>query len=230
MSDRAFAFFDVDETLLSFKTMFSFQRYFASHYFAGPTPWRRLRRACLSAEFDLYRRGGVAREYINRRYYSYFRGWAVSEVEDAAREWYAQERRRLDFFHDVVLDALQSHQRNGVTAVLVSGSSQEILAPLAVELGLEHVLATRLVRSKGRFTGELIPPQTIGKGKGQAIEAFLRERGGDPARSFAYGDHESDLPMLEIVGNPIVVAHAGKMRMVASQRAWPILDPAPAIP
>jgi phosphoserine phosphatase len=62
-----------------------------------------------------------------------------------------------------------------------------------------------LVRD-GRYTGEVVRPM-IGEGKREAVLALLRDHPGgvDPRECYAYGDHPSDLPMLECVGNPRVV-------------------------
>jgi HAD superfamily hydrolase (TIGR01490 family) len=221
---NAYAFFDVDDTLVSLKTMFTFAEFYWRHV-SNVRVLGAARQAVFAARFALLRRLNVAREVINRDYYRQFRGRPVSEIEDAVREWYSGLRRRADLFHPAVLGALEEHRRDGLEPVLVSGSSQEILAPLAAELGINHVLATRLERRRGRLTGEIIPPQTIGKGKALAVLSFLREVAGDGSRSFAYGDHDSDVPMLECVGNAVVVTREERMRALARSRVWAVLEP-----
>lgn len=223
-ASNAYAFFDVDDTLVSLKTMFSFAEFYWRHVSRVPALGA-ARYRLFAARVALYRRLNIAREVINRDYYRQFRGRPVSEIEDAVAEWYGGLRRRADLFHPAVLTALEEHRRHGVEPVLVSGSSQEILAPLAAELGIKHVLATRLERRRGRLTGEIIPPQTIGKGKAVALLSFLREVAGDGSRSFAYGDHDSDVPMLECVGNAVVVTRDERMRTLARSRVWPVLEP-----
>ena len=45
----------------------------------------------------------------------------------------------------------------------------------------------------------------------------------DLDNSYAYGNHQSDLPLLEIVGHPHVVEPTLILKKIAHQRSWPIL-------
>ena len=45
----------------------------------------------------------------------------------------------------------------------------------------------------------------------------------DLASSYAYGNHQSDLPLLELIGNPYVVEPTEPLRRVALANKWPIL-------
>jgi len=46
----------------------------------------------------------------------------------------------------------------------------------------------------------------------------------EPARSKAYSDSFSDVPMLEAVGQPAAVNPDRRLRRVARERGWPVLD------
>jgi hypothetical protein len=43
-------------------------------------------------------------------------------------------------------------------------------------------------------------------------------------RSFAYSDSINDLPMLELVGNPVAMNPDRKLAAVARRRGWQVLD------
>jgi len=45
----------------------------------------------------------------------------------------------------------------------------------------------------------------------------------DLEKCYAYGNHHSDLPLLETVGNPHVVEPSAELAKVAERRAWPVL-------
>ncbi len=107
----------------------------------------------------------------------------------------------------------------------MSGSFPAVLAPLAQRLGVDHLLATTLESVGGRYTGEILPPQTIGAGKADAIAAFLRSKEAEAQDSYAYGDDISDLPMLEAVGHPTVVAGDCTLLAHAHRAGWPVLRP-----
>lgn len=68
------------------------------------------------------------------------------------------------------------------------------------------MLAAEPAIESGVLTGELVGPPMIGEGKRRAVRALLARRPAiDPGDCHAYGDHVSDLPMLQEVGHPTVV-------------------------
>jgi HAD superfamily hydrolase (TIGR01490 family) len=224
-AQRGYAFFDVDDTLVLMKTMFSFQDYYYRH--AGPAA--RLIGPLRAARFDAvcqrYRQEGRPREELNRMYYRTFAGRRPGAVGQVVARWYAHSRAAIpEFYRATTLQALQRHREAGDAVVLVSGSMVEILQPIADDLAVpaDHVLATRVAVSQGRYTGEIIPPQTIGAGKAEAVTGFMRVRAADPARCWAYGDHESDFPMLETVGHAVVVSDEPATLDAARERGWEI--------
>jgi phosphoserine phosphatase len=54
------------------------------------------------------------------------------------------------------------------------------------------------------------------------LASFARRRKLDLSRSYAYADSISDLPMLEAVGNPVVVNPDGRLQKAAKERGWQI--------
>ena len=75
------------------------------------------------------------------------------------------------------------------------------------------------------FTGNILPPQTIGSGKADAINEFLQRMQSDSNDCFAYGDDISDVPMLESVGHPIAVDGGRRLTEYAKTMGWPIIQP-----
>ncbi len=227
MTDTAFAFFDVDDTLLAVKSMFDFYRHLCLDEWRDPQ-----RLLDFEEEFRRLRAAGTEREALNSHYYTHFKGLTARELVILAERWWLSLNvlRPALFFPETV-ERLRAHRRDGVTPVFVSGSCAALLAPVGRALGVEHFLAAPLLAdAEGRFTGALGTPQTIGEGKRHAAEAFLAERGADPAASFAYGDDLSDAPLLSAVGHPVAVGRGTPLTALAAERGWavlPIGDPAP---
>jgi HAD superfamily hydrolase (TIGR01490 family) len=111
----------------------------------------------------------------------------------------------------------------------VSGSSIDILRPLARDFGVHSLLATRQLATEGVYTGEIERPIMIGLGKRQAIETLAAASKLQLSRSYAYGDHITDLPMLEAVGNPIIVGDDEALRDIAVARCWRHISERPSI-
>jgi phosphoserine phosphatase len=90
--------------------------------------------------------------------------------------------------------------RLGFTLGVVSGGFAEVVAPLAAELGIEHVAANRLEVIDGRLTGRVIEPVLDRAGKAAALLAFAQAEGLPVSRTVAIGDGANDLDMLAAAG------------------------------
>ncbi|HLN25283.1 MAG TPA: HAD-IB family hydrolase [Patescibacteria group bacterium] len=216
-----FAFFDVDDTLISIKSMFSFQAYW--YAIAGDPRGRSL----FEDEMNRLRGEQVSWEVLNRRYYAYFAGREVAAVERIAAGWFSHVERTTPggLYLPTVVARLQAHKARGEVPVFVSGSFPALLAPVAARLGVEVMLATTLETAGGRYTGAILPPQTIGEGKAEAIRAMLARTGVAAECCYGYGDDISDLPMLLAVGHPIVVRGGRGLEAEGERRGWPLLAP-----
>ncbi len=215
-----YAFFDVDDTLISVKSLLRFQEYWyeATGDVAG--------RAAYEADMADLRRSDASWEILNRRFYRHFAGRSVAEVETRGYAWFRLvEASTPNLFHGPVVDCLRRHQEAGEEAVFVSGSFPAVLRPVAERLGVRHVLATTMEVADGRYTGEILAPQTIGAGKAVAVGAFLRRRGVRAEDCHAYGDDISDLALLEAVGHPTAVRGGRGLEALAAARGWRIISP-----
>jgi phosphoserine phosphatase len=106
-------------------------------------------------------------------------------------------------------------RRLGFTLGLVSGGFVEVVAPLAAELGVQHVHANRLEVAGGRLTGRVTGTVVDRAGKAAALRRFADAEGLPLARTVAVGDGANDLDMLAEAGlgiafnaKPVVRAQA----------------------
>lgn len=222
MKTSCFAFFDVDETLISLKSMFSFLDFYL-YKTRGQQAGELVRKQAedrMRAQVEQ----GVPRADINRSFWQGFKGYAQSDVRAAVLQWHSKVAQVQGYYIESAVQALREHQSNGVEPVFVSGSCSDILMPLAHDLNVNHVLANRLEVEDGIYTGFILSPQTIGEGKRIAVEQFLRAAQVDAEDCYGYGDHISDLPFLDLVGFPRVVAGNHDLIAIAHQRGWPVID------
>ena len=207
------AFFDVDETLLSVRTLESFLFYYLRLVPTMISPERLRELAAQVVVLD--------RSEFNRRYYGIWAGQDAEQVREAGRSWFADAARQPGFYRSNVLERLREHQRAGDRIVLVSGSFEPPLAPLADALDADALYCTQLETDDGVYTGAISTPM-IGDDKERVVEAYLpgAETG---TVSWGYGDHSSDLPLLRRVTNPVVVGSDPVMLDIAAERGWPVL-------
>lgn len=195
------AFFDVDETLITVKSMFDFLRF---HLNDDQIPdvgqagrWTELQKTMEN--------GTVPRADINRGYYRIYRGLSAEMLQDQGVRWFAQRRSEIGFFQQPVIKELLRHRRAGHVVVLVSGSFPACLEPLRAALGAHYLLCSRpVVTTNGLLTGEIEEPM-IGETKAVAMRELARRHNLALSHSYGYGDHASDLPLLLEVGHPTVV-------------------------
>ncbi|MFD5582350.1 HAD family hydrolase [Streptomyces sp. NPDC127063] len=225
MSARRLAFFDVDGTLTTDTTLFRFLRFYLAARGHGPHVYEQ-RRQRLKAMTAL----GVPREATNRAYFTNFRGADAESVAHLARAWFAKERAQDGFLNPAAVDALYRHRARGDAVVFVSGSFPAVLTPLAEQLGVSDVWATAPEIVDGHYTGELLREPMIGPAKADAARLAASVHGADLADCSAYGDHLSDLPLLNAVGTPVVVAGDPRLDRHARLHHWTVLPCAPRAP
>lgn len=223
MSTRTAAFFDVDETLVSVKTMFDFLAFYLDrpHHPDRPDPRGEPDRARRVARFRAAAKAPqVPREEVNRLYYEIYTGERADTLTGLGRTWFGLRRRTPGFIHPHVVATLARHRRAGHRVVLVSGSMPACLDPLAHALHAHDVLCTRpVVGPDGRLTGAVEAPM-IGAAKGAAIRTLARRHGLSLPISFGYADHTSDLPMLQLLGHPVVVGTEPALLAHADRHGW----------
>lgn len=118
---------------------------------------------------------------------------------------------------------VHAHQRKGHMVAVVSSALPYQIEPLARDLGIEHVMCTRLeVDAQGRLTGDVVRPTCYGTGKAIAAREFAAKHGVDLEQSFFYTDSDEDLPLLEIVGRPRPLNPNRTLRAIAARRGWPV--------
>lgn len=147
------------------------------------------------------------------------RGWEREQVEEIVRE--ALTELIDPYIYLEALDLMELHRALGRRVFIVSSSPEEVVRPVAEHLGKVDVIATRAKTENGTYTGEL-EFYCYGENKARAIQAMAEQEGIDLARSYAYSDSATDLPMLQAVGHPVAVNPDRDLRREAEKRGWQI--------
>ncbi|HZR84242.1 MAG TPA: HAD-IB family hydrolase [Candidatus Binatia bacterium] len=118
---------------------------------------------------------------------------------------------------------VEAHRRRRHTLAVVSSATRYQVEPIARELGIDHVLTSRLEVVDGILTGEVMHPTCYGAGKAHYAEQLSQETGIDLSESWFYTDSEEDLPLLDLVGNPRPVNPSKRLQQIAARRGWPAI-------
>jgi len=140
-------------------------------------------------------------------------------------QWLAKEYL-LPSIKKNILKRLKEHQKKGFSTILLSGSFQGLLNIIANQLNINFAIGTKLEIKKDKFSGRIVPPLCFGKQKVEKLENFLSQKKlkVNFKESFAYSDSIFDLPMLKLVGHPVVVEPDKELLKIASKNSWETLQ------
>src|SRR5687768_14017447 len=144
-------------------------------------------------------------------------GWEQEKVRRVVQE--VLEEVMSPLIYSEALELMHDHREAGRLVCIVSSSPEEVVDPLARMLMVDRYIASKPKIEDGLYTGEL-DFYAYGPHKAEAIEALAEELDLDLEASFAYSDSVTDLPMLEAVGNPVVVNPDKALRRLATERNW----------
>jgi HAD superfamily hydrolase (TIGR01490 family) len=214
------AFFDLDKTVIAKSSVLAFGR---PLYREGLLS----RSALLKSAYNqaIYRMRGADEARMERardKMLSVTRGWEQAQVTGIVAETF--EKIMAPIIYAEALELFEEHLDAGRKIFMVSSSPIEIVSHLAEYLGIDEYIASRSrVDSEGRFTGEL-DFYAYGPYKAAAIREAAERDGIDLARSYAYSDSITDVPMLEIVGHPVAVNPDRELARLAQEREWEIRE------
>lgn len=163
-----------------------------------------------------------SRRRVNVVFYRNYAGMSSETFEKGARE-HAREHLQPNVFPEAN-ERIERHHRLGEPVVLVSGSLGPIVQPLAEALGIRHVFAAEVEVRDGILTGNLEVGPLTDHEKARVIREFAREHDIDLTRSVAYADSLDDVPMLMTTGRAGVVNPGSKLRNIAAEKGWEILN------
>ena len=213
------AFFDVDNTLVRGSTSILFGKVaFAGGALKRRDLWR------FAYEQVMFVRRGEKNSTMARfkdRALSITKGHSITELRDLMPKVYREEiKPRL---WPGTVRAVKEHLALGHEVWLITAAPQELGQLIADDLGATGALGTIVGHKDGVLTGELVGDPLHGQAKRKAARKLAKERNISLKRSFAYSDSVNDLPLLTLVGNPIVVNPDKVLKRYADAAGWDIL-------
>ena len=170
----------------------------------------------------LYRRQWLSEAGMARILLTYYRRRCLATFEATAESFYRTYLK--PHLAPRLLERLEGHRQDGHLLVLISGSVRYMLEPVVHDLGFHHLFCTELeIGRNGLMTGRARGPICVDRTKQVYARQLAAQAGLDLLASFAYGNHQADLPLLETVGHPYVVEPTPGLARVAARRRWPVL-------
>jgi len=125
------------------------------------------------------------------------------------------------------LALVRSHQQAGDTVMIVTATNEFVTRPIAQAFGVSELIAVDLERdAKGWITGEIRGTPSFRDGKVTRVAQWLAQKGlawADVEVTF-YSDSMNDLPLLEKAHHPVATNPDARLRQLATDRGWRILE------
>lgn len=216
------AIFDFDGTLYSKETFQLMMEHLKNHP-AHSKRYRQFYRAIMPPyighKLKIYPERKM-RERSVQAYLSALETFSQAELEQYFGE--IADRMHGDM-NATVVERLKNHVANNDYVMLVSGAFTPLLHAVTKQLPIKTIIGTDILYKNDILDHRTPVSHIQGPLKTIKIKEALVGQDIDWANSYAYGDSHSDLPVLELVGNPVAVQPEPRLRTVAAKRNWEII-------
>jgi HAD superfamily hydrolase (TIGR01490 family) len=214
------AFYDLDGTLVSSNIVTRYSFFLRHLPSRARSVWKLTKLVASVPAFVAL--NYISRQMFNEVFFREYRGMNRDLLFGLSGELFDQVVRPS--LYPGARELIDRDRAEGFRPVLVTGEVDVALGPLVSYMGFESLICNHLVFENGLATGEIVRPLIAERAKADAMAKLCRSFGARMSESKGYSDSFSDVPMLEAVGNPAAVNPDGRLRKVAAERHWPILE------
>ena len=215
------ALFDLDHTLLPIDSDYSWGTFTTTIGWTDPVAFARR-----NDEFYAHYQAGT----LDVHDYVRFATEAV-RVRGAQEALAARERFMREVIGPAIrpqaLDLVRRHQQAGDQVLIITATNEFVTRPIAEVFGVKELIAVELMRdAQDWITGEIKGIPSFREGKVKRFEDWLQARqlAWTDAEVTFYTDSMNDLPLMENVNHPVATNPDARLRTLATQRGWRILD------
>ena len=151
----------------------------------------------------------------------YFSGLPVDVLHEEVKECTPLLLKKV---RPGVLKILNRHKEEGAEIFILSASLSPLVQAIAEGLGFKSFRGSIPVVKSGKCTGHLIGQRPYGKAKIAPAVAIMDQLGIEPSQALALGDSWGDRYILDLCGSAIAVHPVRKLRKLAIQNDWLILE------
>ncbi len=218
---KKLALFDLDHTLIPIDSDYEWGEFTIALGWCDSTEFKRR-----NAEFFEHYRAGTLdiHDYVRFATQAIREQGAIKSIAAHAR--FMREIVQKAISHQA-LALVDRHQQAGDEVVIVTATNEFVTRPIAGALGVKELIAVELERDAGgNVTGEIRGTPSAREGKVIRVEQWLaaRKLGWDDVESTFYTDSMNDLALLEKVTHPVATNPDARLRALATEREWRILD------
>lgn len=211
----ALALFDLDETLIAGDSDYEWGTHLVSigkvdaEYYANEN--KRFYREYLEGKLDVYEFLNFALKPLANNSYDELCQWRNDYIE----------QRIKPIIKPKTFDLIEQHRNAGDYLVIVTATNSFITEPTKEIFKIDELIATEPAMKNGSFTGEVYGTPSFGPGKVTRLKEWLKDSSHSLEGSYFYSDSRNDIPLLEIVSNPVAVDADDMLSEHAAKNNWP---------
>lgn len=209
------AIFDMDHTVVETDCDVSWKYYLVEQ---GLAPLEHRQEA--DRFFDLYHQGKTPVSEFILFQLSEFVDCTVAEMR-AIADHHFNERVKQYVYPDAKR-LIHRFNAEGVSTVMLTGSNRIIAEPVARYLGIDKLIATEPEIINGQFTGRIDGQFLMKEAKLDLAFHHASSRNISLDQVAYYADSITDVPLLEKVGNPVVINPKAELLFKAKANNWQI--------
>ena len=222
MTAKRLALFDLDHTLLPLDSDYQWADFLARTGRAGDPDVARARNEDLMLRYN-------AGDLTAQEAAEFMLGLLAAHCPMDLASWHEE------FMQDVIRPAMthqamnlvRGHLSAGDRCAIVTATNTFVTAPIARAFGVPTLIATDPEFVNGRYTGRIDGTPSFREGKIKRVNAWLEALGqtlSDYEHVYFYSDSINDLPLLEQVTHPVATNPSERLRQIALERKWTVLD------
>ena len=215
------ALFDLDHTLLPIDSDYSWGEFSLQIGWTDPVVFK-----AKNDQFFADYQAGVLDIHDYVRFATEAVRLSGAEAADNAHRQFMQEVV-LPKVRPEALELVRRHQEAGDHVMIVTATNEFVTRPIADAFGVTDLIAVALARdAKGWITGEISGTPSFKDGKVKRVAEWLAARhlAWQDVNITFYSDSVNDLPLLEKAQTPVATNPDARLRQIATDRGWRILE------
>jgi HAD superfamily hydrolase (TIGR01490 family) len=211
------AFFDLDLTITDRDT---FRYYLRKHYFAEVQNWPFVPYIFCFGLLRKFRM--VSLQTFKEKALITLRNKSKVHISKIGRNFF--KKHAVELFRNQAIHEIALHKQRGELVFIVSAAPDVYVRWIAEYLQCDGYVCSQLLYENNLFSGVFDGKDCVGDEKLNKVNKLVESYSIDLGQSFAYSDHESDLPLLNMVGNPVAVSPTASLRKIAESKGWDVRE------
>ncbi len=121
-------------------------------------------------------------------------------------------------------ELIKKHHNQDANLLVITATNSFVTAPIVKALGIPHLIATEPEIINKKYTGRVSGTPCFREGKVLRLQSWLAKNRQDLRNSWFYSDSHNDLPLLNLVDNPIAVDPDPELKKHAQKHDWPVIS------